>query len=1083
MATFTITAAQNIDALTTKAGGDTYNINGGTLTIDQDTRYGQNTTTTTGGLGPVTISPTLGGTLEIDARDVRMVRYDTGSGNVPAGGTTITDATGGGSGKLIAVSLSLTSAPTAAGAAMPASGYIKIKQWNGQDFGSGNALTGIGANVITSSNETVRHFPGWISLVGDEASLITGARKGLIRIRGALWHGNNADNWVTSGSNATTWQLPTFGEAVYLPGCLVEVDVDSDIYEWYPNMGNQSALLATIGTEAARGKVCWISSTGVLRFGHDGTNSTGGYVPPADLNIRIPNIYMHSATTAARGTNAVPNSTLATRYEFAAAGAQIEINIASSAWYFNLNQAYSIALTDVGVNDTIVCGELATAATWSRVCVAPTQAQSNTALALSLGFAGGTISNSVFARYSLASSGNYVASVTDCDGWTFDTCEFRMCAGTRGNATSGAAALTRANNCEFLTHKNIGGRFYLTQCANVLFENLSYIDVPASTTPTGNPMYAVDTGGGGCTNIKLDGLDFAALPMVQPYSGLMQVGVGGSFHRIRNIGTAATPLDLGAARVSGASWSRSTTTATVTSTAHGLKNNDTIYVIVSSDTAAITVAAKTITVTGVNTFTFTCLNAGGTNGSLSYYPQISAYVIALASNSAASDIYAQRCYTTHTRTGAYTTDNSAKRVYFENLWGDAPHAPVTSILDGATKGLVGNHALTAQTNPVYGTHWINFFTTANPANVSGVSWSRSSTTITVTSTGHGLRTGDRVLVSVSSAETPVPLGVKSITATTADAFTFTGVNSGSSSGTLTFSVENGKIALLMNESSAASASQISVDAGTPGFTAAGTVYMPAVNDQITWTMPYYALGHTGFPIDEAVLTGGTITNYDITYQIDKNDGNGFSAWKNLSYPRAGGGGSTSSTNVTMTDTTGVAVNDYVFGTNIAPLAKVSSITNGTTIVVSIANVGTVSGILRFNQLPNEASIVEADGVKLKFRIKTTTVNTSAVSSLYVWTNSPDSARDEVYPLDTITLTIVAIVPGSDVVIYQQGTENVLASFEPAGSTCQYQYQTPEDIDIGVFKAGYVPYYIRYYVLGSSNASVPVQQTPDRGYLE
>jgi hypothetical protein len=355
--------------------------------------------------------------------------------------------------------------------------------------------------------------------------------------------------------------------------------------------------------------------------------------------------------------------------------------------------------------------------------------------------------------------------------------------------------------------------------------------------------------------------------------------------------------------------------------------------------------------------------------------------------------------------------------------------------------------------------------------------------VTVTSTGHGLRTGDRVLVSVSSAETPVPLGVKAITATTAEAFTFTGVNSGSTSGTLTFSVENAKIAVLMNESSAASASQISIDAGGAGFTAAGTVYMPAVNDQITWTMPYYALGHTGFPIDEAVLTGGTITNHDITYQIDKNDGNGFSAWKNLSYPRAGGGGSTSSTNVTMTDTTGVAVGDYVFGTNIAPLAKVSSITNGTTIVVDKANVGTVSGILRFNQLPNETSIDGALGVKLKFRIKTTTTNTSAISSLYVWAYSPDNVRDEVYPLDTITLTILAIQAGSDVVIYEQGTENVRASGETLGSTYQYQYQTPENIDIGVFKAGYRPYYIRYYVLGSSNASVPVQQSLDRAYLE
>ena len=71
MATFTVTTAQNIDALTGKAGGDTYNINGGTLTIDQDSRYGLNQNTSAS-LGNITVSATLGGTVEVDARSVRQ---------------------------------------------------------------------------------------------------------------------------------------------------------------------------------------------------------------------------------------------------------------------------------------------------------------------------------------------------------------------------------------------------------------------------------------------------------------------------------------------------------------------------------------------------------------------------------------------------------------------------------------------------------------------------------------------------------------------------------------------------------------------------------------------------------------------------------------------------------------------------------------------------------------------------------------------------------------------------------------------------------------------------------------------------
>lgn len=115
MATFTVTTAQNIDALTGKTGGDIYNINGGTLTIDQDSRFGQNNSnasaTLATSMGNITLSATLGGILDVDARFVRIIPYNSGTGNVPTLGTTITQ--GGASGKLISVMATLTSLPTA----------------------------------------------------------------------------------------------------------------------------------------------------------------------------------------------------------------------------------------------------------------------------------------------------------------------------------------------------------------------------------------------------------------------------------------------------------------------------------------------------------------------------------------------------------------------------------------------------------------------------------------------------------------------------------------------------------------------------------------------------------------------------------------------------------------------------------------------------------------------------------------------------------------------------------------------------------------------------------------------------------
>jgi hypothetical protein len=37
------------------------------------------------------------------------------------------------------------------------------------------------------------------------------------------------------------------------------------------------------------------------------------------------------------------------------------------------------------------------------------------------------------------------------------------------------------------------------------------------------------------------------------------------------------------------------------------------------------------------------------------------------------------------------------------------------------------------------------------------------------------------------------------------------------------------------------------------------------------------------------------------------------------------------------------------------------------------------------------------------------------------------------------------------------------------------------VDIGIFKAGYVPFYIRNYPLASTAASLPVAQVVDRNY--
>lgn len=994
MATFTVTTTKNIDELASKAGGDTYNINGGYLTIDQDSRYGVNQGTSTS-LGPVTLSATLGGTVEINSTKVRLIPFDTGSGTVPAFNTVISQ--GSASGKLLGVyTVDLNAAPLTPGAGMLLAGYIKIKQWNDVAFTSG-ALTGISANATGADRA------GWLEIVGDETSLCTCNRLGLFKIRGDYF-----EIGTTDGIRSTGYQIPSNGANQYHAGVEVETGSGTGVYEFYPCAGSLAALAVNIATDALRGKYCWITTSGVLRFGFDGTNSTGGYIPPSGRKIRIANIFLANCTTAARTANALPNATLATRYEFATTGGGVlDIDKASISWYMNLNQAYSITLSNIGVCTAIVATETASPTTWTNVNVGHEAANTQLALTFNLNFAGGTLTNCKFVRAAQATTGTYVASISDINGFTFSNCQFRSLI-KAANATSGSITLTRGVNCLFDDTTLGGGRFYVVTCTDVTVRDTVYYDHPAVNTLSAIPMYAFDLASS-CLRCTFDGISFGGMYMTQPYNGIIQIGSAGCTNiKLRNIGTYAAPLSMGSPRLDDKAWSRVSTTATVTSTAHGLLTNDIIYVIVSSDTGAITVAAKTVASTPTaDTFTFTCTNGGATSGTLCYYGTKVGTLIAFATGAAANDVRVQRCYTPHLRTNVYSGDNSSKNVLLQDVLGDYINVPLTTALNMTTRNVWSVPSFAAQTS-VYGTHWLYTPIVDVPADMVSESWSRSSSTITVTSTNHKLRTGMQIYVTSSSSTAATLLGAKTITVTSSSTFTYTGAAAGDSSGTLTYRVANGRLGLVMNEATSDTSGQYTLDVGTPKFTSAGGLIMAAVNDQITFETPEYILGLTSFPPFERVHAGGTSTDYDSFYAIDKNNGSGYSSFKNLSYNRAGAGGSNGSTTVTMTSTTGVAVDDYVYGTNIGLNAKVVSIDNGTNITVSVANTGTVSGILRFNQLPNESSITGSSGIKLKIRLKTITANTSAITSFYLLTENTDADRALQYKLDPVPVSVTVL---------------------------------------------------------------------------
>lgn len=84
-----------------------------------------------------------------------------------------------------------------------------------------------------------------------------------------------------------------------------------------------------------------------------------------------------------------------------------------------------------------------------------------------------------------------------------------------------------------------------------------------------------------------------------------------------------------------------------------------------------------------------------------------------------------------------------------------------------------------------------------------------------------------------------------------------------------------------------------------------------------------------------------------------------------------------------------------------------------------------------------------------------------------------------------TLTLTGLLTGSDIVILTAGTTTERVNVDAHGSTTydfNYAYTASDFVDIQIFKAGYVPFIVRNYLLANANGSLPIAQALDRYYL-
>jgi len=487
----------------------------------------------TGSLGSITLSSTLGGGFDIDGTKVRWMPFDTGSGTVPAIGTTITQ--GAVSGYLLGVWADYVSAPTAVGAAMPASGFIKFREVTGGTFAAG-ALSGISANATSAD------VVGWIEVVMDQSATLTTTAIGT----SCTWQGAWFELGTTSGSAQQLVQLPTNGGGAATPvtGLSIETSPGSGVFEWYPAQAVANGFTsANMNTDLRNKVVCHLTTGGAVRIGGDGTTAIG-FTPAAGCKIRVPNIFLRTCTTAARATNTAPTN-MGVRPVIGGSnspGIKATFDKISCDWYMTPYYFRDLSFTDSMVRDSMIFGFNLNPMTVSNVLVGTTGGYIASNL-ITTNIRSGTFSNLKLHTVSAGSQNNI--SLADTSGVTFNTVDAISISSNNNSRQN--ITFTRCNDITFNTLRVMSGHVYFVSSAGITINNFDYIDHSRGATQLFGTTWGLFDASANSSNILIDGITWGlggTLTNVHPYARILNT-TNCSDITIRNAGTYASPLFCG----------------------------------------------------------------------------------------------------------------------------------------------------------------------------------------------------------------------------------------------------------------------------------------------------------------------------------------------------------------------------------------------------------------------------------------------------------------------------------------------------------------------------------------------------------
>lgn len=543
MANQTVTTALNYDdaSISGLLNGESITINGGSVTFNADVRWNQQAAV----FGDMTISATLGGSLIFDGTQIWEVPFSASTANVPTqnalGSNGVTGGTSGATGELTRVWATGSLTPSAAGGAMPATGYIKLRSKTG-NFQTGETITLPGGATITASSAGKR---SWIHLVGRGVTSGTGSRTTAPRLGSLVANGDWYELGTTNGADNQTIQYPV---SDFCPAVWIETAENSGVYEIWLNASGRWAN-GNMSTTDKRGMYFHSNpTTGVLTFAARGA-TVAGFKPATNCKIRIPNIILSNAngSTAAWDTNFVPTSTSA-KYGISSFAGVFDVNNIVYGWFSNIVPPYSVRIRNSAIGDTFNCNTCATSVEFTNTAVGFVSSAFVLALNLQINYGSTTITDCRMARFA-GNNGAQVVAITTSNNVTITRLRADSFCQETTNIPAGVVNVINLSQIRGLVLNDIttigGTALRVNNVVDGTVSNIKFCNQIVGTTGNNQSFYSCVDFSAECISVIVDGITFFEnLSNLHPFNG---IGVLTAVRNceMRNVGTLNAPLNLG----------------------------------------------------------------------------------------------------------------------------------------------------------------------------------------------------------------------------------------------------------------------------------------------------------------------------------------------------------------------------------------------------------------------------------------------------------------------------------------------------------------------------------------------------------